>query len=237
MKTEEIIQIAKEKNLKIINPNDYVNLETINLIFECDKGHTFIGALKGVKYLDSFQCPICAKQQAVYVKEPPKKSGYRIIGFDQATNNFGVSVYDDDRLVYFDVIHFKGETEERLLSIAEFIGRACDEWQPDYVMFEDIQLQQNQGFNGYKTFKVLAELMGVVKIILTLKNVPHNCVLNKVWQAPFGIEGRDRTTQKANVIKKVKELFNVDVTDDVADAILIGKYAVNERNKKKEKLF
>ena len=34
--------------------------------------------------------------------------------------------------------------------------------------------------------------------------------------------------QKKNVMKKVKQLFDIDVTDDVADAILIGKYAYNK---------
>ena len=29
-------------------------------------------------------------------------------------------------------------------------------------------------------------------------------------------------------MKKVKQLFDIDVTDDVADAILIGKYAYNK---------
>ena len=46
-------------------------------------------------------------------------------------------------------------------------------------MFEDIQLQTN-GIGGYNTFKVLAELMGVVKVILTANKVPHTCVLNKI---------------------------------------------------------
>jgi hypothetical protein len=30
-------------------------------------------------------------------------------------------------------------------------------------------------------------------------------------------------TQKRNVVKKVEELFDIDVSDDIADAILIGK--------------
>ena len=47
------------------------------------------------------------------------------------------------------------------------------------------------------------------------------------------IGGKDRATQKKNVIAKVKSMFNIDVTDDVADAILIGKYGCAEKTNSK----
>ena len=59
-------------------------------------------------------------------------------------------------------------------------------------------------------------------------------VSNKVWQSKYMIAGKDRVTQKNNVIKKVKMLFGVDVSDDIADAILIGKYAVDMKRLGKE---
>lgn len=54
------------------------------------------------------------------------------------------------------------------------------------------------------------------------------------------IAGRERFEQKKNVIRKVNQLFGINVTDDVADAILIGKYAYNKYAKQfrpQEKLF
>lgn len=50
------------------------------------------------------------------------------------------------------------------------------------------------------------------------------------------IGGKDRASQKKNVIAKVKSMFGIDVSDDVADAILIGKYGCKE-NVKSNKLF
>lgn len=230
---EDILNIARSKDLLLVNPDDYVNLEESNLIFECNNKHRFIGNLKAVRDISTFACPVCERQEVTYVSAPPKKNGYRIIGFDQATQNFGVSVFDDGKLVYFDVMHFTGETEIRLLNIFKFIEAVCKEWEPDYVMFEDIQMQQG----AYTTFKVLGELLGVVKIALMKNGIKHDCVLNKIWQAQFAIGGKDRISQKLNVINKVKLMFNVDVTDDAADAILIGKYAVNTKLKTTTKLF
>ena len=233
---EDIILIAKEKGLKVLNPDDYINLTTDNLVFECENGHHFNAKLKDVRDFSNFECFECAKQQVKYVSRPPIKSGYRVIGFDQATQNFGISVYDDGKLVYFDVIHFIGETGERLVHIADFVDRVCKEWVPDFVVFEDIQMQGNQ-YNGYHTFKILAELLGVVRMVLLKNKVKNECVLNKVWQAQFGIGGKDRITQKLNVVSKVESMFGIKVSDDIADAILIGKYGVSKTSKKEGKLF
>ena len=76
-----------------------------------------------------------------------------------------------------------------------------------------------------------------MKAVLTRKKVAHREVLNKVWQAKFMIAGKDRVSQKNNVIKKVEELFDIKVGDDTADAILIGKWAVGEINAEVKKLF
>lgn len=232
---EDITSIAKEKKLIIINPNDYISLTNNNLIFQCENGHNFVAKLKDVRDLQNFECPECIKQEVKYVNKPPKKSGYRIIGFDQATQNFGISVYDDGKLVYYDVIRFIGETGERLVNIADFVDRVCKEWTPDFVVFEDIQIQGNQQ-GGYHTFKILAELLGVVRMVLLKNKVKNECVLNKVWQAQFGIGGKDRITQKLNVVNKVESIFGIKVIDDIADAILIGKYGVN-KHRKDNKLF
>lgn len=234
--TEQIQAITKEKGLKLINPHEYISLAADNLVFTCAQGHTFISSLKDVRALKGYNCPECEKQTVVSVKEPPVKTGYRVVGFDQATQNFGVSVYDDGKLVYYDVIRFVGSTEERLYKAFCFVDFVCQEWKPDYVVYEDIQLQ-GTNYTGYHTFKVLAELLGVVEAALEKNNMKCECVLNKVWQAQFNISGKDRMSQKQAVIKRVEEMFSIRVNDDIADAILIGKYGVRKMSSKAERLF
>ena len=234
---EEIQTIAKEKGLRVLNPEEYINLTSDNLVFECENGHHFNAKLKDVRDLASFGCYDCMKQQVKYVSQPPIKTGYRVVGFDQATQNFGVSVYDDGKLVYYDIVRFIGETDERLVNIADFVDKVCKNWTPDKIIFEDIQLHNNQ-YGGYHTFKVLAELLGVVKMVINKNKIPYDCVLNKVWQAKFNIGGKDRISQKLQVIDKVEKLFGIKVSDDIADAIMIGKYGVEQKKgNKNEKLF
>lgn len=229
----ELRTIVETKGLVIDNIEEYVNLKTL-LHFTCTKcGKSFNSDIESVrnKY---FMCPGCNEQKVKYKRQPPEKKGYRIMGFDQATQHFGISIFDDGQLVYFDCVDFKGEVEERYLQIFNFIDYIIRVWEPDWVEFEDIQMQQG-GNGGYNAFKILGGLLGIVKVVLMKYGVPHEEVLNKVWQGKFLIGGRDRATQKANVMLKVKQLFGVDVSDDVADAILIGKYAVMMRGEKNRK--
>lgn len=228
----EIEEIAKEKGLTIVNPEEYVNLSS-ELTFKCAKGHNFITSIGIVRDSKFENCPLCERQEVKKVGQPPVKKGYRIIGFDQATKHFGISIFDDGQLVYYDCVDFNdANTEVRLAKISKFVDSVCKQWQPDFIVFEDIQLQG--GAAGFTTFKTLAELLGIVIAAVNINGVAHLCVSNKVWQSKYMIAGKDRVTQKNNVIKKVKMLFGVDVSDDIADAILIGKYAVDMKRLGKE---
>ena len=233
---EELFAIAKNSNLEVEDVTKYVNLQT-DMVFKCRKcGNKLISNFETVRNVN-WKCPHCESQVVKKVSKPPQKNGYRIIGCDQATQNFGISVFDDGKLVYYDCFEFSGELDKRYADIMKFMDNVVVQWSPDLVVVEDIQLQQG-AIGGYNVFKVLAGLLGVVKAVLAKHKVPHKEVLNKVWQAKFMIAGKDRNTQKKNVVTKVQQLFGIKVTDDVADAILIGKWAADQRsNVSVNKLF
>lgn len=235
---EELLDIASSRELIIEDVAEYVNLQS-DMVFVCKKcGKRFISNFSTIRNVN-WKCSSCEGQSDVkYVGKPPKKTGYRIIGCDQATQKFGISVFDDGKLVYYDCIEFNGELDERYGQIMTFMENVVDYWEPDFVMLEDIQLQQGS-VGGYNAFKVLGGLLGIIKAVLAKKKIPHKEVLNKVWQAKFMISGKDRATQKKNVVAKVKTLFSISVTDDIADAILIGRYACMMRNERlsRDRLF
>ena len=53
------------------------------------------------------------------------------------------------------------------------------------------------------------------------------------------IPGKTRAEQKAGAIQKVKEMYGVKLSDDIAEAILMGKYAADVliRQELRKKLF
>ena len=49
---------------------------------------------------------------------------------------------------------------------------------------------------GIKTFKILAEVFGVIEELLTEIKIPHTAVLPVVWKATFKIAGKGRSQEK-----------------------------------------
>ena len=54
---------------------------------------------------------------------PLKGNSYRILGFDQATEKFGVSVFDNGELVYYKLLVFTGDLNMRLLKIQQMLEK------------------------------------------------------------------------------------------------------------------
>jgi len=94
---------------------------------------------------------------------------------------------------------------------------------PDFVVFENVQFQKNYG-----TFQQLSQLQGVLMSLLFERNIGFQIIEPTAWKAFCGVKGRKRTEQKANAIQLVKDKFNLYVSEDEADAILIGFWAINK---------
>jgi hypothetical protein len=59
------------------------------------------------------------------------------------------------------------------------------------VGFEDIQLQTGLAGN-VQTFKVLAEVYGVIHQLLDEKKIPYQVVPSVTWKSTLGIKGKNR---------------------------------------------
>jgi hypothetical protein len=94
-------------------------------------------------------------------------------------------------------------------------------------VFEDIQLQANQG-NNVDTFKKLAEVFGVIYELLTELNISNRAVLSTVWKSKLKLlhgTGQKRESQKQEAQRWVVETYGVKPTQDESDAICIGVWA------------
>jgi hypothetical protein len=85
---------------------------------------------------------------------------------------------------------------------------------------EDIQYQAN----GILTFKILAMLLGIIQEVCCENNIEFDVVQPNVWRKYAGTNGKNRREEKILSVAKVKEKFGINVSDDVAEAILIGIY-------------
>lgn len=60
-------------------------------------------------------------------------------------------------------------------------------------------------------------------------DLSFDIVRPSVWKSYLGVAKGKRDVQKINTIKKIEEIYGLDLedNDDIADAIGIGHYAIN----------
>ena len=237
IKLEDIRKAAIEHDWELVS-TEYKNLKT-PLEFKCEEGHLI--SLPYEKVRDKWECPIC-KQNQYYnftdeIKPKPKNS-QRSIALDQATHITGYSVYDDKQLVYAGTFEAAAEDEiARDIEIRNWLIQLIYNWKPDIIGMEGIQLQQfNNKMIGVTTYQTLARLQGILMAACYEQGLTYYIVPPATWRSHCEVKGRSRTDKKRSMQAKAKEWFDITVSDDVADAIGIGKY-ISDKYKKKVEVF
>lgn len=180
-------------------------------------------------------CDICMAGDPYKVKKNkvPKKGTdtQRILGLDAATGVTGYSIYDNKVLVGYGA--FKTSTSlqavERINQVKNWLKAALKEWEPDFVGVENIQLQKYGNRDTdvqVKTFQTLANLQGVLLDTIFEACIDSDLVRPSEWRSYCGIADGDqhRDARKKAAQAKVKIWYDINCTEDEADAICIGKY-------------
>lgn len=153
-----------------------------------------------------------------------------ILALDQASKTSGFSVFKDGKLHTYGKFTFEdADLGERLCKIKNKILELINEYDIDELIFEDIQLQNNITQN-VQTFKILAEVYGLIDQMASELKIPHRSYLASSWKSQLGIKGKDRAEQKRNAQKYVMNTYGVKCTQDEADAICIGDCAVKRES-------
>ena len=210
----------------------YKNLKT-PLEMQCPAGH------KQEQTFDQWRkhkiCDACMAGDPYKVKKnkvPQKGTNVqRILALDAATSITGYSIYDDKVLVGFGTFKTNSnyEATERINQVKNWLKAAIHTWEPDFIGLENIQLQK-YGTKAtdvqVKTFQTLANLQGVLLDIIFEAQIEHQLAYPSEWRSYCGINDGDthRDAKKKAAQAKAKIWYNMDCTEDEADAICIGKY-------------
>lgn len=155
----------------------------------------------------------------------------KILCLDQATYITGYALFDNGKLKKYGVLEGvqSKNSYERVRSMYFLIRNLIDKLSPDFVVLEDIQFQRNQS-----VYKQLAQIQGSIFSHLFEKDLGFILVPPSVWKNYSKIQGKKRQEQKENTIKFVLDNFKKSVTEDEADAIVMGVYAITIILGKKE---
>lgn len=150
-----------------------------------------------------------------------------ILALDQSTRISGWSVFKDKELKDFG--HWTETSDQigkRILNISNHIKDLINKYDPDLVVFENIQLQNRNV--GVDTFQKLAWVQGAIISVLEEWDVEYKIIYASEWRKSCDfLKGNDkhRNEQKKIAQQWVKDTYNLKCTQDEADAICIGVHA------------
>lgn len=157
-----------------------------------------------------------------------------ILSLDLSSKSSGFAVYDNATLVDYGCITASStDVVKRIEKItSEIEEKVLKQYSIDEVIMEEVLPSVGHNSNT-NVWKALTWLQASVVLMLH-KNYPKvkkTFILPNSWRAKCGIHtgrGITRQTLKAADIQFVKDTYNIEVNDDIADAILIGYSQVNE---------
>ena len=146
----------------------------------------------------------------------------RLLSLDQSSRNSGWAVFINGELKDSGLLTTtQDEIGKRLTVIRKFIIEKVQEWDINTIAFEDIQLQNSVG-NNVKTFKVLANVYGVVLETAVELNKKVMIIASATWKSQLKIKGHNRAEQKKSAQYYVLDTYKLKVNQDTADAVCIG---------------
>lgn len=214
----------------------YKNLKT-PLEMQCPQGHQ---QQQTFEYWRKHKiCDICMAGDPYKVKKNkiPSKGDdtLRVLALDAATGVTGYSIYDNKILVGYGTFKTSAAlpATERINQVKNWLKAALKEWEPDFVGIENIQLQKYGNRDTdvqVKTFQTLANLQGVLLDVIFEACIDSELVRASEWRSYCGINDGDarREAKKKAAQAKVKIWYDLQCTEDEADAICIGKYFCNK---------
>ena len=153
----------------------------------------------------------------------------RMLALDQASRVTGWAIFEDGELIEYGKIDLSKEDQigQRLHDLRGLVQGMIEELKIDKVILEDIYMD-GQKINNVQTFKILAEVFGVLfELCIDLK-IPVEAVLAGTWKSTLNIKGKTRPEQKRAAQAWVQENYNIKTSQDTVDAICIGAHIIRQ---------
>ena len=156
----------------------------------------------------------------------------KFLALDQSLSCTGWAVFDDNLLIAANTftISKTAPMDRRLLEIYRKLTDLYHEYEFEKIYFEDIQLQAGNAL----TYKHLAYAQAAIILWCGHMDMDWSMSAPSHWRKVLGGGfGRKRAEQKRYAIQLVQKWYNIEVPNDIADAICIGRAAIRESREKK----
>ncbi len=155
-----------------------------------------------------------------------------LLAIDASSKSTGIAIYKHNKLQYYTCITAtSSDFLNRIKVMVDSIQKILIE-NPDleYVVLEQVR---QESFVNVQTYKVLMYLQGCLSMMIhqNFKHLQIDFLYPSSWRKTCQIKqgrGVRRQQQKELDIQWVKDHFNIQVNDDIADAIGLGYAYINK---------
>lgn len=148
----------------------------------------------------------------------------KTLALDLSTKSTGWAIFDGTKLIdYGNILASNSNVLTRISTIVEQLMIIHNKYLPQQIIVEEV-LPDDVGHNS-SVYKALMYLQALVAIEFNKYGKTLEFFTASEWRKKCGIRtgrGIKRDTLKAADIKFVKDNYNLDVNDDIADAVCIG---------------
>ena len=154
-----------------------------------------------------------------------------ILSLDLSTKSSGIAIFDNDKKLidYTCITASSTDLVKRIYKIINDLKLFCQKYNNiDTVVIEEVRPEGNQyGVGNQKTHKALMYLQAALVFFMhdNYPKIKIEYLYPSEWRSRCGLHtgrGIKREELKKADIAFVKRIYNIEVNDDIADAIGIG---------------
>lgn len=148
------------------------------------------------------------------------------LSLDMSTKSSGWSVFEDKKLIdYGCITSASTDLIKRIHVMINGIKDILEKYNIDKIYVEEVR--PDIGLGNLATHRALMYLQAALEFLIhdNYNKIKIEYIYPSSWRARCGIKngrGIKRTTLKELDIQFVKDNYNLEVNDDIADAICIG---------------
>lgn len=147
------------------------------------------------------------------------------MSIDASTTSTGIAIFENNKLIKYQCITEDSSKNvlTRILKMTSEIRKIYMQFQPDQIIMEEVlpeDVKHNQ-----KVFKALIYLQASIVLMFHEFKKPVELVVASHWRKICGIKTGSKIKReqlKMASQKLVKNIFKIDVNNDISDAICIG---------------
>lgn len=153
------------------------------------------------------------------------------MAIDASTHSSGLAIFKNNQLIHYQCIQaHDNKSFIRIQKMVKRIKQLYQQYKPTDIVIQDVLPQDVK--NNQQVFKTLIYLQAAIVLQLNkLGALNIDLVVASHWRAQCGIKtgrGIKRQQLKKASIKLIKQIYNIDVNDDISDAICIGIAYISE---------